>query len=563
MAKPRGFSSGFAPGFGVGRYRYVLTPWVWETSIAGMPHWRLPNSSVGGVDLRPLPAQGIAGGTPQGFAFATTMQPVDGVEVARSLHFGQEAVTTLMRDAWASAMTYRPDGINLVDLLWDQLTAGSDPDGIDGPKPLMPGTDGMLKLFVGGHSLVKQERFRFGVHPHTGKVRDLLQRQFAESWERTNGADHCRRVLDYTCEKYRVEDWREFVPANLRAHVPGRLKHATTITDDFNRSDAGSLGTSAGGWSWAEVVGSWAIASNVAFRDDATTDGVARAESDLSSDDHYGQVVASNLFAESYAAGVARLSSSATTYYVSIVNQEANRGLWKVVSGAFTRLATPATEDPNNKSQKTEADGSTIKGYSDGVEVASSTDTAITGNLRTGMTARATNNIADNFEAADLAVGSDPQTVTLTPVSAAWSVVAPAVNSAATIAPAPVTAAWSVVAPTISVPGASVISLTPITAAWSVAAPAILAASTISLEPVSAAWSIAAPTVNSAATISLTPLVATWSVVGPAFVTAVTIQLTPVAVQWAVAEPVIFATGDAVGSIFGGGIFGSRIIVGA
>lgn len=396
MAKPRGYDRGFGSGFGVGRYHYELTPWQWMT--VPMPHWGLPASAVGRVDLRPLPAQAVAGGTPSGFCFAASMQPLGGIQVVRSLHMVEENTTSLMQDAWQAAMTYRPQGAKLVDLLWDQLTNGSDPEGLDGPKPLMPGVDLQLKLFVGGHSLVKSERFRFGIHPHTARVRDLLRRQFESQWEATNGHDHCRRCLDFTCEKYRVDDWREFVPQRLRAHVPGRLPHQTTISDNFNRADQSGLGTASGGFSWAHVVDTMNILSNEARTPGWGATRISRAEADLSSDDHYAQITI-----VSGAWGVnTRFASGADTSYNGTYGTGYN-ALRKRIAGVDTELDHGSSVTPTTI--KVESDGSSQTMYFDGVSEASGTDTAITGNLRTGIMAGSFDTSADNFEAADLGGG--------------------------------------------------------------------------------------------------------------------------------------------------------------
>src|SRR5690606_29965122 len=125
---------------------------------------------------------------------------------------------------------------------------------------------------------------------------DVLRRHFRQHFDDAQAGrirqEHHRRVLDYWCEKHRLNgdrDWEQLVPSDLRRHVEGRLRHETVVSDDFNRSD-GSLGSSSEGWSWAEVAGSWSIASNVATQSTTASAGAARAEFDLSSDDHESSV---------------------------------------------------------------------------------------------------------------------------------------------------------------------------------------------------------------------------------------------------------------------------------
>src|SRR5690606_11362738 len=125
-----------------------------------------------------------------------------------------------------------------------------------------------LDLHFGGHSLVKRERFRFGVHPHTAKIEALLQRDFRRLFDATERSGlrdraHHRRVLDYWIDKYRLdkqdrESWGRLIPSDLRQHVEGPIKHETTVSDDFNRANQ-QLGASE---NWTEVNGDWEIRSN-------------------------------------------------------------------------------------------------------------------------------------------------------------------------------------------------------------------------------------------------------------------------------------------------------------
>ena len=423
MAKPTGFAAGFGTGFGVGRYRYSLAPWVWNAGGNGLNYWRLPDSSVGGVDLRNLSSQAIAGGAAQGFCFTASMQPVNGNEIADCLDFRDEAATPTMQDGWQSSLGYRPQGAKLVDLLWDQLTNGADPSGQNGPLPLMPTIAGVLELRMGGHSVVKSERFIWGAHPHTGRVRDVLRREFRQHHERD--PDHARRVLDYWCRQHRT-DWREFVPRDLLPHVPGPLPHATTLTDDFNRADGTTIGDQL---TWTEykdnaTADSWSTVSNVARATSVGASGLqsARAESDLSSSNNYGQcsIVTLGSGSQNVQLGAtARHSSSDATYYGCRLLQINDQfQLVKSVAGTLTQLGSSfATTPAPPQTAKTEANGSSIAAYLDGVSRASATDTAIASGTRCGICGYTeSTNIGevDSFTAADLAAaGAQPSYLSL------------------------------------------------------------------------------------------------------------------------------------------------------
>jgi hypothetical protein len=414
MAKPSGFSRQFGLRFDRGPYHYALTPWVWDANL----FWRLPTPAVGGVDLRSFPAQSTAGGAPQGFAFTACLSSPGGTAIATVPHMSEAVTTTAMRDAWENATGYRPDGAMLVDLLFDQLTTGSDPSGQSGPKPLVPTTSNELILRVGGHSVVKREQFRWGHHPHTNRLRDLLRLDFEREWERTNGSDHCRRCLDFTCKKYGVNEWHEFVPARLHAHVPGRLPHATTITESFP-NDTADLDTATEDLDWTETNGTWDVTGGQCRNNSGS--GVvadARAESDLSSDDHYAQVIISQSpSGASRGCGPAtRFAAAARTYYFILMEAEATDTIeiWKSAAAVLTSLAGPTgfTESLPD-TFRLEVDGSDLDALANGASIVTVTDTAITGNTRTGLHGQsggATKCLYDTFEAADLAAAFDAAT---------------------------------------------------------------------------------------------------------------------------------------------------------
>jgi hypothetical protein len=421
VVKPSGFSGGFGPGFGVGRYHYGFAQYQWITE-GGISFWRLPSSVVGAVDLRPIPNQATPI-TPGGFAFVASLQPVD-VLVSRSLHFADEDVTGGMQDAWEAETGYRPQGAKLVDLLFDQLTNGSDPDGVTGPKPLMAGVDQMLRLFVGGHSEVKRQRFSVLENtPHADRVRTLLQRDYERY--HAQDSDHARRVLDFWCEKYRLDkqdksQWQRLIPQRLRAGHRGLLPHSTTITESFNTGNGGTLGPDL---TWGEFTNDFAgnaststssfdIAGNTA---QAAAIGVlclARAESDLSGDDHYAQGVLADIETDAnYQLGPACRFEVGTgdnsLYFARALQVNDTLALSKLVNGTLTDMGTPISQAPaNTATVKVSADGSTIKSYYNGAEKQSETDTSITGNLRCGIFGFTSGAKIDTFEAADIAAGS-------------------------------------------------------------------------------------------------------------------------------------------------------------
>jgi hypothetical protein len=177
----------------------------------------------------------------------------------------------------------------------------------------------------------------------------------------------------------------------------------TTITDDFNRANNASLGSSAGGWSWNELSTAFTIASNRCLNP-GTDLALARAESDLASADHY---VEAEFYTFDNQGICARFSASEETFYYLQLSQTPAIQLFKCVAGAFTQLGSdvPITFSAG-EAYRLECNGSTITCYQAGVQRLQVTNGDISGNLRTGLRAdpASTNAEFDNFEAADLAV---------------------------------------------------------------------------------------------------------------------------------------------------------------
>lgn len=374
---------------------WYIGPWQWLAKP--YPRWE-PLCGFGALDLRPIPQQRLMGGAP-----------------GLALFFGPGTITDssyrwLGSGSWHDVKPtgrekaaipvrrgYTLKGDDLVSMLLDLFTDGSDADGADACKPLVPTIRGSLELVCGQrHS----ERFRWGGR-HTGILRSMLRREFAEAWQRDQR--HARKRLDDLCIRYAVDDWKEFVPASLHKDVPGRLPRTTTITESFDRADSGTV--MGNDLSWTQVAGTWGTASNKGYK--AATGSIiegARADSDLSSDDHYSQVVVGggdNLTAHGPAA---RFASAANTYYVTF-NFADVQYIAKIEAGSQTNLGSGSYTYANDATIKLEANGSTIKMYAGGVEKASVTDSAITGNVRCGVASYGINGTLNNFEAADLGGG--------------------------------------------------------------------------------------------------------------------------------------------------------------
>lgn len=179
------------------------------------------------------------------------------------------------------------------------------------------------------------------------------------------------------CRKYRC------LPSELSTTIR-RGKASTTISDDFNRADGATIGNQL---TWTETAGTWRTSTNRAEIYAIGAFALARAESDLSDDDHNAQAV---LTASSicYGGACIRFSSAANTCYVwmaCIGDTIGNSGIHKYVDGSRTQLQSTKTATVSGRTQKTDISGTTIKGFEDASELISVTDSSISGNYRVGL----------------------------------------------------------------------------------------------------------------------------------------------------------------------------------
>ena len=189
------------------------------------------------------------------------------------------------------------------------------------------------------------------------------------------------------------------------------LAGGSTITESFNTADSDTLGPDL---SWTELVGDIDIVSNRAHTITIGSQCVARAEGDLATANHYAQ--ASVNVSEELGTGsvgiITRKDSTATlTYYLQDVSYQADLvRLYKCVGGTFTQLVADVGMTLTAGSSvmvKGTVNGSSLNILIDGVSKNTATDTAIPGNLRTGIRGnKGTSGYVnwDSFEAGDLVV---------------------------------------------------------------------------------------------------------------------------------------------------------------
>jgi hypothetical protein len=390
-------------------------PWRWDT-IGQMQCWTPPENCIGAIDLRSIPQQSVAETQDGSGIFLCSERLPSEYELIGTGDWRDLKTSQRLKDRIPRrARTRQPKGDDLLSHILDAVCDGSDPTGDEFAKPLMPDAGMRIVLNVGPF------RYEWRTAPwnyHWDKIQDVerasLQSAFDEATSgRMRDKEHHRRILDAMCEKYNLEgvdDWKTLIPVKLRKQINGRLKHETTITDNFNRSNADALGTSAEGWSWTELQGDIDIVSNKArSTSSGGDDQTGIAATDLSSVDHYSQSTVDIGSGDVNPGMVFRKDSSTTrTYYLANANYVTDLcRLFKRVSGTYTGLASSAKTFTAGVGYvlKGQANGSSLAAFVDGALTTTVTDTAITTGTRTGFRSDATLALFctwDDFSASDL-----------------------------------------------------------------------------------------------------------------------------------------------------------------
>ncbi len=167
-----------------------------------------------------------------------------------------------------------------------------------------------------------------------------------------------------------------------------------SYSDDFNRSDSTNIGN------WVEWNDDWSITSNQLAPGTASIAFVIYA-SPLATSDHYTQAVLANATTSSM--GVfARSTSDGSSYYL----WRSNGSVWNLfrqVGGSFIDLGSYNASLANGDVARIECVGSTIKGYVNGIERLSVTDTVITSGLYAGIRSTPSSTARyDNFLTSDI-----------------------------------------------------------------------------------------------------------------------------------------------------------------
>lgn len=394
---------------------YYLGPWRLKTDDMGQ-YWDAPDHTVGRIDLRPnTPSETY------GF-FSTDQQIVD----SGYIYLGDDLygdLTGLQLDAWKTGLGMMSvDGLKLIDVLWDTLTANADPEAGVRAYPIMPTHLGVLNLHLGGHSCIKSRQFQGEKDKSWKVVQKVLQDQFRNldklKENSKSQGDLQAKVLGTWKLKYKISDEGLFIPSDLpkiKAKKP-TTKIGDTFEDAYKTLETHTASGDDGGFSWSVVMGSagyGTIDSNTARLNPGDNHCLYRADEDLSSDDHSVQADLTESISNAYPGVIARKdsSSTATFYNARLSRLSSELSLYKYTAGTKTLLGTNVSVSVSlPDTLKIECDGSDIKTFWN-TTAGPITDTAISGNVRTGIYSYREANF-DNFLAEDLIATQLPKKFT-------------------------------------------------------------------------------------------------------------------------------------------------------
>ena len=390
---------------------YYLGQWEWNSNPVDSlyPRWEAPHEEfiTGAIDLRSIPQQSLAGGSPQGYAIFSYSQTVNGMTYLGNDVNGNVPNQIKNKLKNKLGITETITGSNFVDVLWEVLTVLADPTGNTRWKPLMPGVNGRMNLKLGRAGKIKEIALVPFESPEWDNVLAVLHNDYKRMLD-TEPYRVIAKVLDFWEHKYKVP-YQTFIPNGVIQIAS--LPHETTITESWNCSDSDDISCDL---TWTQVAGDIDIVNNKArFPTNGGKRG--RAESDLSSDDHYAQVdgfLTDGGSDEGQVGAMVRFDSAADNNYFGGYNSFSAPSwrlrIEKTTAGTTSSILGPDTSGSisTTPTVKLLANGSSIELFVDGSPAIDLTDSSHTGYVRAGIQgydALGGPYEVDNFVAADLA----------------------------------------------------------------------------------------------------------------------------------------------------------------
>ncbi len=400
--------------------KYIAAEWLQENRGDGLC-WYPPSNTVGLFDMR---------GTeqPLGF-FCVSKLPSSGFDytlLGKGDIRGSIEVSTSIRAFWRDFLSLTieemPDSITqLSEMLIKTFYYHGDPEGVKRFYPPTVTSKGNLEFFLSGHTRpgVILDKNMLHRRKFTGKDDEawsVIQRHYKNIYQKYYDEDEPARfkVLS-TWERELGVPAKDLQPYGINEKA---VKPATTISDSF--PDGNQTLEDTGRWTAVDRATGMRIVSNevqYGLIDYVTFPATYRFDTAMSSANHLVEAVQVNSPAANsgntsgFWSPVARFAA-ATESGVFVLAREIGLDfdLWEITAGTASLVSLGTVGSIAwPRTIKIQHDGSTLKGFENGVEKNSNTNTLHAGNLRGGLACHQINQMGtascDDFEAADLAAG--------------------------------------------------------------------------------------------------------------------------------------------------------------
>lgn len=376
--------------------RVLIGPWRWVPDVPGEasgPHsWDAPEGTTSRLDTRSLPEQAQAGGAPADSLFVIG----DDRPVSSDYDELGDSLTPAQRDRLGVT---KP---RLHDALLQKFTSRADSEGATGPRPLGVNTRGRATLNLGP--------LRWSVRPLRTPGWEIIREGIVRTMPAVSTGPLREKYVYHTLQKLgvRMPD-RAAAQAILRVATNPRVP-TTQLNESFNQPNGDTLGPDL---TWQEVsTTGWVTFSNQIVHNTHNATVGARAMHDLSSDDQYAILDHTQNGGTNSAIGPsARFADSGHTVYSYQSQPDQSRcRMLKIINGTNTVLGDDSVAHFLPDEARIEPNGNSISGYFNGLLKRTVTDTAISGNTKTGIssyTGFSSTGVqmrGDNFESADLPV---------------------------------------------------------------------------------------------------------------------------------------------------------------
>lgn len=382
--------------------------------------YHFPAGAISAINLGPV------GGVPMGVFAVPNSESLSAEHTLISTDGRLSPVNSARLANWFGVASIA--ATTIPDAIFELLTVQSDPTGSTRCKPLVPTRVGEYQVHLGG-KIVAMQLDRLGTAMQRAvweRTREVVRVDLESLRNRARAGgcfspvtkevdpDYHRRILTGLIAKYGAS-FEELKPDNWpSSETP--LARQTVITESFTATDSAT--DMSADLTWANVIGVFGITSNRGYC--VSTGGVgdlrgfARAESDLSTSDHYAQCDITGLSGafdnRRHGPTVRNNAADEECYAVDLGGAGAITLRHNSGTGTETTLDSDTVTLSLPDTVRIDVSGSSLEVFFNGVSTLTATDTAISGNTRCGMCAGLTVGTGRNFDtwsAGDLG-GSSP-----------------------------------------------------------------------------------------------------------------------------------------------------------